>query len=157
MSKAGAASVKTDESGKKPGVLAFYSQKEHVGPRLELWINTNEKEGAPEFDGTFGDLRIGAYCRQGVKGNFLALFNSAKDEKGQNAQIGTAQVVCNIAGIPKIALNVDRKTLWAEVAKKVPMDLLVECGLDLSKQAAKKKDYLSKKAAQANPKGDSCE
>lgn len=155
MSKASAASVKADESGKKPaGVLAFYSQKEHTGPKLELWINTNEKEGAPEFDGTFGENRVSAYFRQGPKGNFLALFNSAKRDDGSHEQIGTAQVVSNVAGIPKLAMNINKRTMWAEVSKKVPQDMLVECGLDLGKQAAKKKAYVAQKASQAAPKAD---
>lgn len=147
MSKASAASVKPDDEGKKPaGVLAFYSQKEHTGPKIELWINTNEKLGAPEFDGTMGDRRVGAYFRQGPKGNFLAIFDSAKRPDGMHDQMGTARVVSNIAGIPKLAISLQGgATIWAEVSKKAPEEILLQCGLDLDKQAHKKNIYNSKK------------
>lgn len=147
MSKANAASVKPGNAEKKPaGVLAFYSQKEHVGPRIELWVNTNETPGMPDFDGTLADKRVGAYFRQSRKGNFLAVFDSTKRSDGQYDQLGTARVVTNVAGIPKFALSLQGgKTFWAEVSQRLPEALLVQCGLDLAMQAQKRKAHAEKK------------
>lgn len=146
MSKVSAESVKPDDEGNKPaGVLAFYSQKEHTGPKIELWINTNEKPGAPDFDGALSGKRIGAYFRQGRKGNFIAIFDSTQRADGKHDQLGTAQVVSNIAGVPKLAITFEGSTAWAEVSRKVPEAMLVQCGLDLGKQSQKKKAYAAKK------------
>ena len=143
MSKQGAASVNADADGNKPpGIRAFYSLKESNGPSLEIWLNSDEEEGAPDFDGTFDGKRVAVYFREGKKGNYLTIRETVRGENKRYAELATAAIVTNPAGVAKLVINMpENRTFWAEVSKKLATEIQVLCGLNLEIQARKKREY----------------
>ncbi len=135
-------------------VQAFYTEKDAKGTAVSLWVTKKTKEGSPDFDGTIGDKRVAGYIHQGPRAGFISFIDSkaGKDDNGHYIQVGTANVVINAAGIPKLAITlVGQKdhTVWAEVSLKAPQDMLVAAGLDLEAQAKKKAEVAEKKAEKA--------
>lgn len=123
------------------GFLAFYNTRNSVGPKIRFWLNTKKGKRFPDFDGIYGEKRVGIYLRKSSRGGFFAIFENIRLSNGRYSQIATARVVCNAEGIPKLAIHSEGKIFWAEVAKKVPLTLLIECGLDIARMRILKNTF----------------
>jgi hypothetical protein len=141
------------EPSKEKRVQAFYTVANAKGTPVSVWINDNDKKGAPDFDGKVGNRRVSIYLRTGKKGPFLSVLGSNKGEDGKLPQLGTANLVINAKGIPKLAIKMEGKeeTVWASVSKKIPAELMTKMGFDAEAAAAKRADAAKAAVAKEEP------
>lgn len=128
-----------------------------AAPVVSLWVTTKTQAKSPDFDGVIGDRRVAGYLHKGPKAGFISFIDSktGKGADGKFIQVATANVVVNVAGIPKLAIKMvgQKNTIWAECSLKVSQDTLVAAGLDLAIQSSKKEQLAAKKVAGASESG----
>ena len=121
-------------------IVAFSTPADTRSRPVQIFINRNEKQGAPDFDGKIGEKRVGVYIRNGSKGAFLSLVGD-KLPDGKYEQLGTANITPVKGGVAKLVIKLvdsPQDSIWAEIGENVPEELLVRAGLDLEKLAKKK-------------------
>ncbi len=127
------------DSTDNKNVEAFYTGKSETGPKVSISINGNIKAGAPNFVGTVGDTKIAGYIRKGSRSSFIA-FVGDRGVDGKYPQLGTGNIVVNKNAKSRLSVKMtgSEETIWVNVSDKISQELLVECGLDLTKLQEKK-------------------
>ena len=137
-------------------IESFFTRDTNKGTPVSLWVLERTSAKAPAFDGKIGTKRVAAFIRKGSKGPFLALVGpKPKDgEDKDRPQLGRANIVVTDKGIPKLAIELEGQAapIWASIRKTTPEALLIECGFDKDKIAAKKAAYEIAKATAAEAK-----
>ena len=140
----------TTETPAAKKIQAFYSSKPLEGKPVptvvSLWIVDSGASGAPEFDGTIGEQKVSLRIRNAAKGPFMSVQKTLKPEEikadgYKEEQIGTANLVVTKSGFPSLAITLKAspdETIWANVSKSAPEELLVKAGLNLEIQATKR-------------------
>lgn len=158
MSNATAASTTSSAAApaKTPNVNAFFTPKDSKGMKISLWITHKTKDTSPDVDGAFGATRVAGWIHSGPTGKFVSFIDSkaGKDDQGHFKQLGTGRVVVNEHGIPKLAIRLYgvEGTVWAEVSRKAPQDLLVAMGLNLQVLEQKRAAAAERKRVAASAK-----
>lgn len=121
-------------------IVAFSTPANSKDRPVQIFINRNEKPGAPQFDGKIGEKRVGIYIRNGAKGSFLSIIGD-KLPDGKYEQLGTGNIMAVKGGVAKLVIKMvdsPQDSIWADIGENVPEELLVRAGLDLEKLAKKK-------------------
>lgn len=128
----------------------FYTRSTDKGQQVALWVNTVETKGAPQLDGKIGDLAVALWIRKSSEtGNFIAVFKANAGKDGQHERLGSANVIVNKNGMPRLAINFDggTDTIWARVSKDISDEDLVQYGLKLDILKTRREDAAAHKAA----------
>lgn len=128
---------------------AFYTGSNDGGPKVSLFINENRNsEKVPNFSGTIGDKKVGAYIRGSAKGPWIAL-TGERDAEGKYEQVGSANIIVNKNAKIRMSLKLagSADTIWVSISDKVSQEMLVECGLNLEILEAKRAEVAAAKPA----------
>lgn len=143
-----------------PGVVAFYTRLMDKGDAVKLYVNSVTTRGRPDFDGFVGNQPVVVWIRRHQGKKFLSIYGRQKDDKGLLPSLGTAHLVVNNRGIPKIAIRMHahqgnlRPVIWATASPTVDQRILVDAGLDLQVLAFRQQAAAEARVKKSNSNAD---
>lgn len=142
-------SPRRDAGSAHGAIEAFHSNKRSRSPRIvpiSLWTRPKLSPHSPDLDGTIADRRVLGYITRSARGlhiEFVAI-DRARGADGALEKVAFANVVVHADGKAGLALRLkqgadDGRTHYALAGESMPIERLVDFGLNLDKLRSKQR------------------
>lgn len=134
-----------------PAEIPFKTSEKTSRTRVQLWPQKTGSDPSLRLLGKIGEVEVAGFLRRGTRGAFVA-FAGKKQNDGNYSLVATANVVSNVAGIPKLRMVMaeTNEVLWVDISFRINPKILVEMGLDVKRQTERREAYFAQKQARKN-------